>query len=367
MGRVLKLALEGEQVEIVEGMFIAVPIGTGEDVRSLSTEAFGETIKKAANKVWEWIIKIAAAIGAAVKGFLNTFFGKTRRHRGMNDEVKRNYELLIKKFSSRKPLTVEDKVQSVIKADKLDEKFADRISQEAKAFLISEKYKKGIDELIALLTDDQHRRSMLNAANAFVGAITKPGQNDAAQLAQIRSTFEAYLKPTQAAFVEAKEGIDEAKSKDFKVPEIPREQAAVVSGAFERLKELSVVLKLEKWRSTIGDIERMIKSVEDGAKRRAAATERVGYEDPAIKSLQDALKLYWELLKGYMSAIGMVSKYEGGLWRLTDEIVRFRREALNRTLATVSGNERKEIEDERNDLFEGEMKNLFRFEVKDMF
>jgi hypothetical protein len=87
--RALRLALEGENIEIVEGMFVAVPIGQAEDVRALSTEAFKDSLKEGVKKVIVAIQKAIAGIIGAIMGFFKWATGNSKR--GLKKEVANEY------------------------------------------------------------------------------------------------------------------------------------------------------------------------------------------------------------------------------------------------------------------------------------
>jgi hypothetical protein len=96
MVRLLRLAIEGEQVEIVEGMFVAVPLSAQEDMLSLSTESLGQAVQGAAQAVWARIAKLIAGILAAVKGASKWLFNQIKGDRGrkINKEIVHQYEVM---------------------------------------------------------------------------------------------------------------------------------------------------------------------------------------------------------------------------------------------------------------------------------
>lgn len=118
MPRMLKIALEGELIE-VSGMFVAVPVGQREDVEALtmSTESFGEAVKSGAKKVWEMLAKMIAGAIAAIKGLYRWLRGGVGRNRTLTAEVKREYELALTSILEMRKSTLDEKIASVAKAN----------------------------------------------------------------------------------------------------------------------------------------------------------------------------------------------------------------------------------------------------------
>jgi hypothetical protein len=365
MNRMLKVALEGEQVEIVEGMFIGVPIGMGEDVQAISTEAFGETLKKAGQKVWEVIAKIAAAIAAAIKGFINHITGRTSKDRTMTEEVRRQYELLAKKFTERRPLTVEDKVNSVIKADGLGEKFWDKLSVEKKTVLTNPGYKDAIVKITALLSNNGHRQAIVDVVNSFVNVINTPG-NQEAQLAEaekMRKVFAECVEPMNAAMSVAKEAMDKVDSDKPSFPENIHEQIGTINGVTGWLKTLNIFTISGNWKLTLEKCDHIVGEIS----KRASALANKGVEG-ADGQLTEVLRRYWEMIKLYMSAVNYMTRFEADTWGLVGEIIAFRKEALSRTKSAHKGEKDvvEEINAELDGFFDHDMQNLFKeFRFKD--
>lgn len=364
MPRMLRMALEGEQVEIVEGMFIAVPIGMGEDIRAISTESFGEAVKKAGQKVWEVIAKIAAAIVAAIKGFINHIRGRTKNDRGMKDEVRRQYELLTKKFTERKPLTVEDKINSVIKADGLGTKFWDKLSVEKKAFLATPGYKDAVVKITALLSNSGQRRAVTDLINAFVDVINTPATQDAA-LEKMRKTFAEDIEPMHAAMSAAKEALEKVETDKPEFPANIQEQIHAVDGVASWLSKLNMVTINREWQAVLSAAERTLEKVQ----QRAEELQHKGMEDGS-RGLTDVLRRYWEMIKMYLTALQYMNRFESETWGLAAEIIAFRKEALQRTRNAHRGEPavRDEINKELDEFFDRELKNMkFDFNFDDLF
>lgn len=368
MLRMLRMALEGETIEVVEGMFIAVPIGRGEDIQAISTESFGEAVKKAGQKVWEIIAKIAAAIAAAIKGFINHITGRTKNDRGMKDEVRRQYELLAKKFVERKPLTVEDKISSVIKTDGLGTKFWDKLSAEKKAFLAVPGYKDAVVKVTALLSNSGHRSAVIDLINAFVDVINRPVTQDVA-LEKMRKLFTENVEPMHAAMATAKEALQKVETDKPEFPANIQEQIQVVDGVAGWLSKLNMTTINREWQATLSAAERTL----DKVQQRAEELQRKGM-DGGSNGLSEVLRRYWEMIKMYLTALQYMRRFEAETWGLAGEIIAFRKDALQRTRSAHKGEAdvRAEIDKELDEFFDRDLKDMFKgmkfdFNFDDLF
>ena len=355
MHRMLKVALEGEPVEVVEGMFIGVPIGVAEDIEAISTESFGEAVKNAGKKVWEMIVKLCATVMAAIKAFINHIFGKTSKDRGMNDERRRQYELLIKKFKDQKPLSVEDKIASVIKSDQLDEKFLGKLNESQKSFLTNGDYKDAMTKMVAMVSNDHHRTALVDAINAFINAVKTPGRGDEGNLETIRKVFTEYVEPMHQAMAAVHQAIDAGKDKKAELPEDLRAMQSMVTGTQEWLKDLGIMSIENQWKTTFVRIEAALKKVE----LVAHANMNNGSQESG-QGMMAVLQKYWELLKGYMSAINMIRTFESSSYTLIQLVIEFRKDALERT-RRAHPEHRAEIDAELDAMFSKELEHMFRW------
>lgn len=191
MPRMLRMALEGETIEIVEGMFIAVPIGSADDQPNLTealeeldtavsqideacrvgdvqlyltgqtpvegavaTESIKEKVKLVLKKIWALIAKVLAACVALQRGFLEWIRKGFGKKRPLHREVYKawlDFSVLIRDgmglWGDAQKMS-EDMLANVVKADKLQTKFGSQLNQIQKDMLVEGPYEKAIVKLI---------------------------------------------------------------------------------------------------------------------------------------------------------------------------------------------------------------------------
>jgi hypothetical protein len=176
MVRLLRLAIEGEQVEIVEGMFVAVPLSAQEDMLSLSTESLGQAVQGAAQAVWARIAKLIAGILAAVKGASKWLFNQIKGDRGrkINKEIVHQYEVMEETIRRFKEADPDSRMESIAKADGLDQRRSSQLSATAHALLDDPKaYLGTVAEVEKML--DEGSQSAVVKASAMLVALAKLG------------------------------------------------------------------------------------------------------------------------------------------------------------------------------------------------
>lgn len=200
MGRLLKLALEGETIEVVDGMFVAVPIGTGARHPDLSealeeldnavgaideacrtgevqlyltgqtptegavaTESIKEKVKVVLKKIWAMIARVIAASQALARGFITWLRKGSSKRRPLHKEVYKAYLDLTSALEEIVGLVKRDKgamerlsaklTANVVKIDKLDEKFGAKLNNVQRDMLVEGPYMAAITTLIGVVCE----------------------------------------------------------------------------------------------------------------------------------------------------------------------------------------------------------------------
>jgi hypothetical protein len=192
----LRMALEGETIEVVEGMFIAVPIGSADDQPNLTealeeldtavsqideacrvgdvqlyltgqtplegavaTESVKEKVKLVLKKIWALIAKVLAACMALQRGFLEWVRKGFGKKRPLHREVYKawlDFSVLIRDgmgLWSDAQKMAEDLFANVVKADKLQAKFGAQLNQIQKDMLAKGPYGEAIVKLIGVVCE----------------------------------------------------------------------------------------------------------------------------------------------------------------------------------------------------------------------
>lgn len=200
MGRLLKLALEGEQIEVVEGMFVVVPIGSAEhqpdltealeeldtavgaideacrvgDVQlyltgqtpvegAVATESVKEKVKLVLKKIWALIARVIAASQALMQGFITWLRKGSGKRRPLHKEVYKAYLDMSTMLEDIFGILKRDKaamervgkkmMANVVHVDKLDEKFGAKLNNVQRDMLAEGPYTGAITTLIGVVCE----------------------------------------------------------------------------------------------------------------------------------------------------------------------------------------------------------------------
>lgn len=200
MGRLLKLALEGETIEVVDGMFVAVPIGSADhqpdltealeeldtavdaideacrvgDVQlyltgqtpvegAVATESVKEKVKLVLKKIWALIARVIAASQALMQGFLVWLRKGSGKRRPLHKEVYKAYLDLSAVLEDIFGIFKRDKaamervgkklLTNVVHIDKLDEKFGAKLNNVQRDMLVEGPYTSAITALIGVVCE----------------------------------------------------------------------------------------------------------------------------------------------------------------------------------------------------------------------
>jgi hypothetical protein len=201
MGRLLKLALEGETVQVVDGMFVAVPLGAAAEQQetlaaleeldealggideacragdvqlfltgqtptedAVATESVKDTVKTVLKKIWALIARVIAASQALMQGFIVWLRkGGTKRRRPLHKEVYKAYLDMSTLLEEIFGILKRDKVameragkkmmKNIIDVDKLDEKFGAKLNNAQRDMLVDGPYMEAIKTLIGVVCE----------------------------------------------------------------------------------------------------------------------------------------------------------------------------------------------------------------------
>jgi len=200
MGRMLKLALEGETVQVVDGMFVAVPLGEASEQQTVlealddvdtpvgeideacrvadvqeylvgqtptegavATESIKDKVKLVLKKIWALIAKIIAATQALSRGFLVWLTKGSGRRRPLHKEVYKAYldlsvileEILglLKRNKAAIERASKKLTENVVKVDKLDSKFAEKLTNVQRDMVVKGPYTEAIINLIGVVCE----------------------------------------------------------------------------------------------------------------------------------------------------------------------------------------------------------------------
>lgn len=209
MSGLLKYALEGEQVQVVTGMFVAVPIGAAEEQQetlaalesldaalaeideacragdvqlylngqlpaegTVATESVKEKVKLVLKKIWELIAKVIAACMALQLGFLR-WLKRGGRGRPLHRDVYKawlDFSVMLREgmglFGNAQKIS-RDLFANVIKADKLQEKFGRELNNVQKDLLVKGPYAAAIQQLIGAVCEKSLSNHLREIATGF--------------------------------------------------------------------------------------------------------------------------------------------------------------------------------------------------------
>jgi hypothetical protein len=330
--RALRLALEGETIEVIEGMFVAVPVGAAEDVRALSTESFGDAVKSAGKAAWEMLAKLIAGAIAAVKGFIKWFRHGGGRNRTLSDEVRREYGLALKAVTELRRTTSEEKIESVWNADnhgttrtQFDQDEYDLVSgsDNFKALLELEKVAESatartlLRDGVRMLKDD-----FKYALNEGQKPTHKPDSEVQKLLDKIATLRTAGTQ--HAAKIDAKE---------LEVPIKIDEIVASLRTSNELLHSNLRTGVLNKYEDDIlPELEKSLEQFQTElfGQRTEAATE-------AAKQSAQAFNVYWRAVKQIISGLNKLFDLEWTAINALNKIISTRIRALEMTVQTYPG------------------------------
>jgi len=337
MGRLLRLALEGEPIEVVEGMFVAVPFEAAEDVQAISTEAFADTVKHAAGAVWARIVKLLEGISAAVKGIVKWLMDRVKGNKGreVNQEIVKKYEQLEDSIKDFKEADPDDKMASIAKTGQLDEKASIRLSAVAHALLSDPKAYLGSVGDVEKILDEKGQQAAVKAS-AMLVALSKLGhghplnENGGVQkeIETIRSVFEPLpgkLETIHGLISEAYRN----RRKDA-LPTKPEELAGVLGMVRELLGSTATVETFARWTKEMELIEkdidlatRQTKSVMGAAKEEEDRTK--------AQAMLEGYTAFWTELKPVLKVLVMLDQLRQGAFQLTGVIVDYWKAVIKHT------------------------------------
>lgn len=337
MPRVLKLALEGEQVEIVDGMFVAVPLSAQDDMLALSTESFGSAVKDAAAAVWERITKLLAAISATIKGIVKWLVARVKGDKGrkVNEEIVKQYEALEDTIHDFKDADPDKKMQTIAKNERLDEKASIRLSAVAHALLDDPKAYLGAIGAVEGILDEKGQQATVKAS-AMLVALSKLGhshplnEDDGVQkeISAIHDVFE----PLPAKLVMIHDLITAAyrnRRKDS-LPTNPEELTGVLGMVRELLSSTTTVETFERWTKEMELIEKDVDLATRQTKSNLGAMK--GDEDRAkAQAMLDGYSAFWKELKPVLKALVVLDQLRSGAFQLTDVIIDYWKAIIKRT------------------------------------
>lgn len=345
MGRLLKLALEGEQIEVVEGMFVAVPLGASQAVQALSTESFGEAVQKATHAVWERIAKLIAGIAAAVKGVIKWLIARFKGDKGrkVNQEITHQYEVLEESIRNFGQVDPDSKMESITKADRLDEHASRSLSATAHALLDDPKAYLEAVHAVEKMMDSTGQAATVEASAklvsfAKVGPDHPINQNDAERIRQEVSHVHAHFERLPEYLGIIHELIASAyKNKAAeRLPANPTKLAAVLTMAREVLTGTATVDTFERWTKELTLIDKDM----DQATKATHAHLRVIKDDDSRDRAQAMLagyRAFWKEMQPIFKALNMLDQLRHGVFQLTNSVIDFWKAVVKRTMEEYKG------------------------------
>lgn len=340
MGRLLKLALEGEQIEVVEGMFVAVPLGAAEAVQALSTESFGETVQKAAKAVWERIAKLLAAMAATVKGVVKWLMARIKGDKGrkVNQEIVHQYEVLEESIRNFKSADPESKMESIAKADGLAEHYSRSVSATGHALLDDPKAYLGAVAAVEKMMDKDGQQRTIEASSMLV-ALAKVGpnhpfnQNEGERVNQEVAKVHAHFErlPEYLGIIHELVRSSYKNKGSERLPASPAALADLLTSVRNLLADSVATDTFERWTKEIVLIEKDV----DQAEKATQASLRVVKDDEGVARAQAMLAGYatfWKEMQPVLKALSMLDQLRQGAFQLTNTVIGFWKEIVKRTM-----------------------------------
>lgn len=347
MARMLRLAIEGESIEIVEGMFVAVPLTAAEDVRAISTEAFGETIKNAAAKVWEHLAKLIAGIVATVKGVAKWLLARLKGDKGrkVNQEIVHQYEVLEESIRNFKSADPESKMESIARTDGFAENASRSLSVTAHALLDDPKAYLGAVGAVEKMMDKQGQQRTIEGSSMLV-ALAKVGPDHPfnqqegervnAEVAKIHAHFERL--PEYLGIIRELIASSYQNKTGDRLPTNPSALAELLGAVRDMLSGSATVDTFERWSKEITLIE---KDVEQAQKHTEAHLRVV--KDEAGQSRARAMlagyAAFWKEMQPILKALSMLDQLRHGAFQLTDTVIGYWKKVVERTMAEYKDQE----------------------------
>lgn len=347
MGRLLKLALEGEQIEVAEGMFVAVPIGAVEDVRAISTEAFADTIKNAAKKVWEHLAKLLAAIAASITGVTKWLLTRLKGDKGrkVNQEIVHQYEVLEESIRNFKSADPESKMESIARTDHLSEEASRTLSSTAHALLDESKAYLGAVGEVEKMLDASGQAAIVKASSLLVAlsklGLSHPLNNHDAdgvgkQIAVVHEQFEHL--PEKLTLIQELIASAYKEKTDERLPANPTQLASVLATAREALSGTSTVETFERWSKEVALIEKDINLATRQTQAHLSVAKDEQGQDVA-RAMLAGYASFWRELQPVLKALAMLDQLRSGALQLTETVIRYWREVVKRTMDEYKGQE----------------------------
>lgn len=325
------------EVEVVAGMFIGVPIKHAKALETLSLALEKEDfdLKAIGKKVWEHVAKILAAIIAAIKGFIKWMM-TGGKNRGLTEEVAREFDLAIKAITSWKATSYEDKIESVIKADKLAEKYEERFRKNFEMAVASttNAYNDVVSQISWQLCASSLQNALKERASYLHDKVLKnsssrlPSEQQApGELPQVTKLMETIEK------ARAERQSVEHDLKDFKIGTSVKDSAfnaSVIGHHFN----LSRVAKMESDYATImGDVVQQLERATGFVTQASQRAQGEEASEVARVALAD-LQAFFKLMKDIMLAVKIVTDLTSAANQAVWALCQFRTESLKATIAT---------------------------------